>query len=178
MIFMRRLLTCLFVVLLFTCVVNAQERKKWEIEPSIGVNYPLVKVDRLYNCAFMRLGLEYRHSIGKLPLWLGVQTSLQSCARKYSGEIGPYQEDSEGFRTIALMGVAEYRFYPGEHVVIFVGSGFGICQRAGYWDGEILGFGATPRVGVQLNGRVRLFVESLLTAKPFNAVSLNFGWAF
>ena len=176
---MRKLIISVVLVFIAVGVICAQERKTWEIEPSAGLNYPFSGVEGMYDIPFVRLGLEYRHILGNMPVWLGAQLSVQSCARKYSGERDLYQSDGKGYRSVSLLAVGEYRFNFSSRAGVFGGVGLGVCQRAAYgWEGVMFGFAAAPRAGIQLNDHVRLFFEVLLTSRYFNTASINFGWVF
>ena len=176
---MRKLFISVIVALACAGALYAQDGKPWEIEPSLGLNYPVSGVEGMYDTPFFRFGLEYRHVLKDTPVWLGAQLSLQSCARMYNGDRDEYQSFGKGFRTLSLMAVGEYRFKAGRTVCVFGGVGLGVSQRAAMgWEGAMFGFAAAPRVGLQVNGHARIFFDVLLTSRYFNAVSLNFGWAF
>lgn len=183
----KTLLLALFAMV--PLLLSAQSGDKgWELEPSIGANYPLCSinysnVEPNRNVPFMRFGLEYRHELANDKLWLGMATTLQSAVRRFTGEREPFQSEEMSFRTLSIMPTFEYRPINKDKFSLFVGTGLGVAQRVGYispseLDRSVIGVAVAPRIGIQCWGHLRFYLEANITSDIFNTASFNIGWAF
>lgn len=178
----RKVILAVLAVLMCLSGFAREGKKRWQIEPYVGVTMPLAREDGMKGFPFVATGVGYRHALGNGVFWIGGEFSLQSAARKYSILREDYQSDMQGCRMISLCFVGEAHFAEVGKVGFYGGVGAGIAQclssKFEFNAERPLGPVVKPYVGIECWNHLRVGVEGVFASKYFNTVNLRVGWAF
>lgn len=79
---MKKTILTLTISLLSGVVCFAQkDGKEWQLEASIGANYPLYSMstangEAVKRAPFLKFGIEYRHQLSDSKFWIGGATTM------------------------------------------------------------------------------------------------------
>jgi len=167
---MKRFL--LFLVVLMGCIV-AQAQKRFSIEPSVGVTFPMKSQvgDKAIGPA---LALEGRYNF--------VGTGLDAGLQAYYGDVlNSYGNDKVHHKAIGGLVVADYNIGLNGSFTPFIGAGAGYARLIeSYNDAEdkMKGMIYMVRVGVEHSSHLRLTLYGRMGKEHFASYGLSIGYAF
>lgn len=173
-----------FSALLASSLLQAQTVKKIEVEPYLGLSYPIRNINgsAVVEVEGLNMGLEFRYNLPSLPMSIGADLSIASANRAL-----PKPNNGKHFhntqRMTSLAAVCDWNFRQGRTVALFTGIGTGIAQRETIKSGidngigmcPTLGMYAAPRIGVELWNHLRLTIEAKFTQRDYNVVAFRLG---
>jgi len=173
----KTLLAGIVALALASVTVAAQDVKKMVVvEPYLGLGLPTKAVEGTDPFTGLDSGAEARYNLknGKLSLGLDYNWSVAARTRgdKMSSE-----------RAVSLSATCDYYLRRGKVTAFFVGTGLGVAHRNTVRSAAAPGIGicplhgpvASPRIGMELWGHVRLTIEARLTQKHYNTVAFRIG---
>lgn len=177
----RLFLACVFIIVGY-CFASAQNVKKIEVEPYLGLTSPIRDVG--YNArgtAGLNLGMEVRYNISASPISIGADINLATANRILKKDNGKHSDNVQ--RMASLSVVCDWNFRQSRNFSYFVGLGIGGCQRESMKTGidnsigicPSYGIIAAPRFGIEVWNHLRLTLEARFTQRDYNLIAFRLG---